>query len=135
MLSLPASQKLCDELLLHKGHQAPITLLFVSHDQMSACVFSCLLLSLFQGCFPGSNRRLLKHPGCPGLCSPSGVSDIVQESACPRPDFLNFWRAEANWSASFIHAFVVMLPPPGITHLLLSVGKFCCLVCFSSHIC
>lgn len=37
MLSLPASQKLCDELLLHKGHQAPITLLFRSQFHMIRC--------------------------------------------------------------------------------------------------
>lgn len=37
MLSLPASQKLCDELLLHKGHQAPITLLFRSQFHTIRC--------------------------------------------------------------------------------------------------
>lgn len=102
-----------------------------SHNQRSACVFSCLLLSLFQGSFPGSSRRLLKYPG---LCSPSDVSNAGQESGCTQPDFLCFWRAEASWSASFIHALVVMPPFPGIAHLLLLVRKFCCLVCFSSHI-
>lgn len=55
-----------------------------SHNQMSACVFGCLLLSLFQGSFPGSSRRLLKYPG---LCSPSDVSSVGQESGCTQSDF------------------------------------------------
>lgn len=74
-----------------------------SRDQMSAYVFSCLLLSsLFQGGFPSSSRRLLKYTGCPGLCNSSDVSSIGQESGGTQPDI--FWASGMLRSEGLFHS-------------------------------
>lgn len=134
MLILPASQKLCDELLPHEGHQAPITLMFHSQLRTIRCqlAFSAAYYyHYFRAPFqvPVGGFLSILGSAVPVMFPVLGKSLVV-----PSLIFLSFWRAEASWSSSFIHALVVMPPFPGIAHLLLLVRKFCCLVRFSSHI-
>lgn len=135
---LSASQKLCDELLPHEGPQVPITLMFHSHLRAIRCqlVFSAAYYyhHYFKVAFQVPVGDFLSILAALDFAIPVMFPVLGKSLVVPSlifSELLECWGQRA----SFIHAFGVTLPFPGIIRLLLLVGKFCCLLCFSSHIC